>query len=493
MVSRVTSAQVVVLRRTWPQRLLIAVNLAVISMLLFASAGLGYFYWRFGQLPTIGFGFGVLAEASGPAFNVLVVGSDSRADLTGEDAASKGDTSVVGGQRSDTIIVVRVDPDNRSAKMLSIPRDLLVPIAGTSREDRINAAFADGPEALIRTVNEFFGITINHYAEVDFNGFRGVVKAVGGVDVYFPGPARDSLAELDVPNGGCIELSGDQALAYVRSRHYEYFESGRWRSDLTSDIGRIGRQQDFIRRLMRRVATGLPLNPLRLNDLVKAGIDNVVIDDQMSFDQIVSLARRFRSLDPDAIEMLTLPVRNHTTSRGAAVLLLQRDDAEPILEKFRDQVPEGPAVPGSTTVRVLNGTGVSDQANRTNAALQVVGFNAVKPGDADRFVYDVTTIRFGRGQQDKAELLRSHLLGGAVLIDDPDLTAVDVVLITGADFVGVTEQRVDHGPPHITLSGEPAPATTAPPPTTPPTTVPGSPTTEAPATEASGADPALSC
>jgi LCP family protein required for cell wall assembly len=470
----VGAAPVVRLRRSWPQRFLIGFNLLVIAALLLGASGIGYFWYRFGQLPRLDVG---VDEAAGPAFNVLLVGSDTRDVVeTPEDAAAFG-ADQVSGQRADTVIVVRVDPDQKKASLLSIPRDLWVPIAGTDSRNRVNSAFRDGPDQLIATIREALNIEIHHYVQIDFNGFRRIVEIVGGVPVYFPGPARDQYSGLNIPEGGCITLTGDQALGYVRARHYQFHESGRWRSDPTGDHGRIDRQQDFIRRLIRQVAEKSgPLSLGRVNKLAEAAIQNVQIDDELSFNRMMKLARRFRSLNPGEIDMLTIPTRGANIG-GASVLLLRDEEAAPILARFRPSIGEGgAAVPSEVRVRVLNGTGRGGEAGRTSAALQIVGFVPGGAGDASSYGHERTTIRFAPGQGAAAALLERYLLAGADLVEDSAVTGVDAVLVTGADYAGVLEQpRPDQAP-------LPEPATTEPPET---------PDTTASAPQA--ADPASQC
>src|SRR5688572_18449237 len=181
--------------------------------------------------------------------NVLLVGSDSRKNISKAEAKAFGSSKQVGGERSDTIIVLHVDPEAEKAAMLSIPRDLFVPIAGTNRSNKINSAFDGGPARLIATIRNALGIEIDHYVQVDFNGFRGIVNAVDGVKMYFSAPARDRYTGLNVSKAGCIELDGERALQFVRSRHYQHYESGRWRLDGSGDIGRVNRQQDFLQRV----------------------------------------------------------------------------------------------------------------------------------------------------------------------------------------------------------------------------------------------------
>jgi LCP family protein required for cell wall assembly len=224
--------------RHWPRRLLIGVNILLAVCIVGVGAGYGYLRYRFGQIdkisiPIIGKvsgGQGAIHEdVPGEPMNVLLVGSDSRADLTGADCKRNcrdENGHLVTGQRSDTIMVLHVDPQQEKAAILSIPRDLWVTIAGTTRHNRINSSFdgktpAEGAARLIQTIEQNLHIEINHFVQIDFVGFRNMVNAVDGVKIWVPSPARDFYSDLRIPSPGCISLTGDPALAWVRSRRYQ--------------------------------------------------------------------------------------------------------------------------------------------------------------------------------------------------------------------------------------------------------------------------------
>ena len=189
------------------------------------------------------------------AENYLLVGSDSRACID-PSSPYAGAFLTEGndiGDRSDTIMLLRVDPDESQAAILSFPRDLWVKIGTSNRKSRINSAFDKGdPSRLVQTIELNFDIPVDHYIEVDFCAFKYLVDALGGVKIPFAYPTRDRFTGLDIPAPGCYSMSGDAALAYARSRHYQYEEDGHWKEDGSSDRGRIRRQQDFIKRMLRK-------------------------------------------------------------------------------------------------------------------------------------------------------------------------------------------------------------------------------------------------
>ena len=128
-------------------------------------------------------------------------------------------------------MVLRVDPEEKQAYVLSFPRDLYLPISGTGETQRINTAHAHGVQTLIDTIQDNFDIPINHYVEIDFVGFEKLVDAVGGVPLWFDAPVRDRHTGLDVPQAECQVLDGEQARKFVRSRYLEYQdEDGEWHS-----------------------------------------------------------------------------------------------------------------------------------------------------------------------------------------------------------------------------------------------------------------------
>ncbi len=147
---------------------------------------------------------------------------------------------------------MRLDPTTRQAAVLSFPRDLWVTIPERGKS-RINSAYVQGDSRLLaQTIYDNFGIFVDHYLQVDFCAFKLIVDAVGGVTVPFSTPIRDSHVNLDIPVAGCHTFSGDEALAYVRSRHLRWVdENGDSHEDAASDLGRISRQQDFLRRTLQ--------------------------------------------------------------------------------------------------------------------------------------------------------------------------------------------------------------------------------------------------
>ena len=183
-----------------------------------------------------------LTEGDLAAKNFLLTGSDngSCVDPNSPYAGAFGDRTGF-GERSDTIMIIRVDPKDNRAAFLSFPRDLWVKISGSTRTNRINTAFdRKNPNKLVDTIYQNFGISIDHYVNIDFCAFKEIVNAVGGVSIPFLYETRDKKTGLYVPAPSCFEFSGDHALAYVRSRSgYSYFDPAKndWIKDGTETLG----------------------------------------------------------------------------------------------------------------------------------------------------------------------------------------------------------------------------------------------------------------
>jgi polyisoprenyl-teichoic acid--peptidoglycan teichoic acid transferase len=426
-------------RRTWRERLLLWFSGGLAFALLLTAGGLAYVYTKYSRLPRVALGSVLTPPPSGDeAQNFLLVGVDSAANLSADDPARAGRGNV-GGLRSDTVMILRVEPGSDRASLLSLPRDLWLPLASGGNQ-RINSAIQHGQGELIDTIEQYFGIPIHHYVQVDFAGFQDLVDVIGGVTVYFPTPARDSRSGLDIDAAGCITLDGQQALSYVRSRHYQRFEDGRWRTDGSADLGRISRQQDFIIRALQRAVHQGARSPLKLDQLVDAGLATVTVDDLLTADDIITLGRAFRSFNPDSLITYALPTRAGSAG-GASILRLEDEEAQPILDHFRG-TDTADLRPSDVRVLVLNGSGVTGHAGQTSAGLSAAGFGAAGTGEAERFDVTETIVRYTAGSEAKADLVARYLDPSARLeLVDGRLDA-DVVVVTGSLLRGVrTEPR----------------------------------------------------
>lgn len=256
---------------------------------------------------------GLTPQVPGKAFDVLLVGSDSRAFVdNSQEAAAYGSAQSQTGQRSDVIIVARFSPATREVKLLSIPRDTWVDVPGdvsnVSGPNKINVAYNNGPSLLVETIEHTFHIPITYYVSLDFPAFEGMVNALGGIYLDFPYPAKDPDSGLDITQTGCQLVNGAQALALVRSRHYYYLVDGAWQYDGLSDLSRIRRQDAFFTAVLDRMKSKLSITSLpTLNSFVSAASTGLTIDQSLSEGTILDLARMFRGSGSSALQTETLP------------------------------------------------------------------------------------------------------------------------------------------------------------------------------------------
>ncbi|MBX7448617.1 LCP family protein [Mycolicibacterium sp. 3033] len=269
--------------------------------------------------------------AQGAGTTWLLVGSDSRSDLTPEQQAELATGGDLGNSRTDTILLVHLAGLGSStpATMVSIPRDSYVPIPGYG-SDKINAAFSlGGPALLTQTVEEATGLRIDHYAEIGFGGFAGLVDAVGGVTVCPPEPVNDPLAGIDLP-AGCQHVDGQQALGFVRSR-----------ATPRADLDRMANQRAFMSTLVHRaVSPSVLLNPLRWYPMATAAADTLTVADG---DHVWDLARLGWALRGDMLNT-TVPIGEFTENGSGSVVVWDSEAAQQLFSALASDAPIPQAV-----------------------------------------------------------------------------------------------------------------------------------------------------
>lgn len=343
-------------RRRRRSRAATALALVALGLVLLLLLGAAWGVRRYRQFDFVDIA-GVEPPASGPT-NWLLVGLDSREGVEASDPNSGAflGADVIAGARTDTMMVARVDPATSGVELLSIPRDLWVPIVGEGENGRINGAFngPGGRERLVATVESALQINIHHYAEVNFIGFQEMVEALGGVPLWFDNPMRDAATGLNVIDSGCHVLNGPQALAFARSRQAETLVDGEWQYDPTGDLGRTARQRYFLTQVAGVASDRLtPLGVVSIDRLVAASADSMVIEDGAGLGDLARLARTFaRGGDVTAH---SLPVSDLVTSGGAQVLELNEAEAQATLGLFRTpgEAPPEPVLSGDQTVPEL--------------------------------------------------------------------------------------------------------------------------------------------
>jgi LCP family protein required for cell wall assembly len=372
-----------------------------------------------------------------PAINVLLLGTDARPDET--DAP-----------RTDTMLLLTYDPQRRSLGMLSLPRDLWVPIPGFGYESKINTAFTigasrgypgGGPQLAKDTVSSFIGQPVQYYARVNFRGFVELIDLIGGIDVVVPAPIHDEQFPTDDYglttfhlDAGAQHLDGETALKYVRTRNVD------------DDYGRANRQQQVIRAVLDKVlrADLLPSLLPKLPRLLYTMRSSIETDIPMALE--LEFANYLSGGSVQEIRQLVLDNRfgqETYSADGAWILMPDRARVRAALDSFFYPDPDGTnsvalADPAWVRIEVLNGTGEPGVAARTRDMLQSQGWQVVSIGDADRSDYGRTII-INYGVPD--ELVEKV---GTSLDLEPNLSSlhglnvaapVDVRIVVGRDFL----------------------------------------------------------
>ena len=438
-------------------RRLLRVGVVVVAVLVvLAGAAVGYGEYRNHQIHRIKVGDLVAQPPSGVE-NVVLVGSTSRCALKQQNKAFGLCSEGVTGVNSDVVMILHLDPNNKTAAILSIPRDLFVPNARASGANKIDAALVEGPQQLVSAIEEDFGIPIHHYVELNFDSFQGVVNALGGIKMYFPEPVFDAYSGLNVATAGCHALNGFQALEVVRARHLQYKspttttnDHADWPQDPESDLSRIRRDHEFLRVLSSAVAARGLSNPVTDNDLLGAVAPQLQVDSSFSLSAMFGLVTTFHGINTAKTPQLTLPVVVLSSldyyfqgyDYGNVELTSQPNDMHAV-SSFLGIGPDDDTMTGkplpppkSVTVSVLNGTGQSGQAGQTASALQALGFDTVGEGDttasgslSETYVYYSSPSHLA-----DAEQVLHSLTGPATLGRAPTTDGADVTVVTGSDL-----------------------------------------------------------
>lgn len=267
---------------------------------------------------------------AGTALNVLVLGSDSR--------VSGGDPQqwAVGGQRTDAIMIVHVAADRKAAFIMSIPRDSWVNVPGHGMA-KINAAFSwGGPVLMVRTIEQLTGVRLDHFAIVDFTGFKQITDALGGVTITVPKTVTS--ARQGVVKAGTYTMNGEQALTYVRQR---YNVPG-------GDFGRVKRQQNWIRAVLVKLKGINPVtDPATFDKAVSALSAASEVDEGLTPQLLQELAVDLQHMGPKDIRFFTVPVEGTGWSpdrRQSIVVLDTAVDAELWAAIRRDRIADWVAV-----------------------------------------------------------------------------------------------------------------------------------------------------
>ena len=366
--------------------------------------------------------------------NVLVLGSDSRRGLTEEEQAQAGDPGDLEGERSDTIILLHIDPRREQAVIVHFPRDLRVEIPGHG-SDKINAAYElGGPNLAVRTVKEFTGLPVHNYVEVSLAGFQRIVDLMKGVRICVDRPMRDPLAGLNLPEAGCYWMDGRTALAFVRARHIE--------GDTIPDFSRIRRQQQFMRAFFNKlISVGSFLDA----SLVREATRQVTTDDRIEAVDLIALGQELRKLaeeDPSGAE--SLDFRVVPGRAGSSFVYPIMKEANRLFDALRTGRPLPPVglapeglgeSPAVIRVRVLQAGAFSDAASVANQ-LRNSGFIVLQTEPAPPSYRD-SQILFSAEKPG-----RGRVVHGYPYVEDLELEeglpfvldGADVAVVVGEDY-----------------------------------------------------------
>jgi LCP family protein required for cell wall assembly len=327
----------------------------VAIILLLIGGTYGYLRYRLGQIKTANCPSCAIV-ASGRPFNILIIGDDSRADNTPGEAVHFGTTADAGGAHSDTIKIAHIDPATGTASLLSIPRDTYVQLSGLdaswlsqlqTRDQKINAALNDSVDSLVQTVQNSFGIPIQSWVLINFNGLINAVQTVGGIRLDFPYPVRDddngnNNSGLSITRTGCQTLSGGQTLALSRSRFYQYeIRPGVWEPDATGDLGRIQRQNVVIEALIDKARS--TYNPLTLNAFIGSVVNDVKIGG-LSSGALLSLALKYHGFSGSHLSTATIPTYGAGSAAGS-VQVVDIGQTQQVISQFLGKAPDKVTTP----------------------------------------------------------------------------------------------------------------------------------------------------
>ncbi|BBC38793.1 putative transcriptional regulator [Streptomyces graminofaciens] len=379
--------------------------------------------------------------------NILVVGSDSR---DGANAKYGKDLTTM---QSDTLMVMHIPANREWATVVSFPRDSWVEISACDKGDgtasglhhaKINEAFAIGgaggevagaAACTIRTVEDNTGLRIDHFMSVDFQGFKGMVNALDGIEVCPEEAIHDEKARLDL-EAGCQTVKDEKALGYVRTR-YSVGDG--------SDIGRIGRQQEFMEALAKKAQSKLA-DPSALYGFMQSATKSLTTDEDLAgIDQLYDLASEVKGVPSERLTFLTVPnyPREADVPTDRANIVWQYPQAADLFTSLsKDQEVDKKQLQArakndlvyasDVRVQVLNGTGVTGRAAAVAEKLREAGFTVTSTGNAPQ-TSDDTTVAYPQGLDKQAKVLVSRL-PDTKAAQTADAAAGVVTLVVGTDL-----------------------------------------------------------
>ncbi|GAB3574075.1 LCP family protein [Leifsonia lichenia] len=368
-------------------------------------------------------------DVDGSAQNILLVGDDHRPDGASQAELDQlGTTDDGGGTNTDTMMVLHIPADGKSATLISLPRDSWVDVPGHGM-NKLNAAFSlgggatdatSGAKLLIQTVQNLTGLTIDHYVRISLLGFYDIAQALGPIQVCLNAAVDDPYSQANFP-AGVSTLDAHQALAFVRQRH----------GLPQGDLDRVVRQQYFLSvEAHKFLSAGTLLNPGKLSKVLDAVSGSLETDPGLNF---LSLAAQMQGLTGGKIQSATIPISGTPTITvdGEDLSIVEVDTAAmPAFIQSLMGTPDAydkatAAKPADTTVTVLNGGSTNGAAGTATATLAAAGFKTGTAGDAN--TQPTTVIQYPSGQEAQAKAVAAYLPGASVQ-QTSSVSGVTVVL-----------------------------------------------------------------
>jgi LCP family protein required for cell wall assembly len=433
------------------------------AILVFVSTGLGwgamlYIDSKFTEIDALNTNSAAVHEAEKQLGdeNFLIVGSDTRAGAKPEDGVGDPNTENTQGARSDVLMLAHIPADRKRMVVVSVPRDLLIkrpkcerwdPTTGQYTGDTLDAAedvkanepyAVGGPKCVSAFMTELTGLEINHFISVDFNGFKGMVDAIGTVPVCVAKPMDDEELGMLFDKPGKYEINGTKALDYVRARKVE--------GENKTDFDRVKRQQQFLSSLLRKaLSSEILLNPGKLNGFLNAFAASTV-GQHIGVNEMLTLAQSLQSLEAGRVSFVTVP---HDTDEGPTkshddnLELLKEAETKALFQAIIDGTPLPDETPDTTTPdpnktsqaapppgpkqgKIIDPKGLKVQvrngdpdnggaAGETSATLRQLGYEVVISDNAPPA--DKTVIKYGIGGEDAAATLQSSVPGATLVFD----------------------------------------------------------------------------
>ena len=324
-------------------RIITSLSVAIVLVSSVSSFGLGQISSSIARIDVFN-SLDDRPEKTSKAENYLLVGSDTREGLTKQQMRELrvGSTATAAGGRSDTMLIIHLSKARDRAYIISLPRDSLVVIPEhvsssdkktmiPARQGKLNSAFSyGGAPLLIETIELATSIKIDHYVEVSFAGFAGIVDALGGIEVCTKVDIDDPKSHL-VLSAGVHTLDGIEALKYVRTRDFD----GR------GDIGRMARQQQFMSAVLNKAtSSGTLLNPFKVKNFINASLASVKLDSGLAPEDLLTLAKQLRNLTSGNVRTLTVPLSNPNGRYGGlSVVIWDEVLGADLWTRVRDDLP----------------------------------------------------------------------------------------------------------------------------------------------------------